>query len=537
MWRLKFLFGCTLLSFILKGQNFNINSALPDKRINSEAGCAFLFFGDLPPDTTADLVFYGEEENQHFGMTVSSAGDFNQDGYDDILIGAENGGRAYLCLGGPDPDAIPDMILQEEGHTHFGECVASVGDVNGDSFQDIAVGDCQDGLVQVYLGNSDLQQLSPFEFLTHQAGSIFKSCISSAGDFNGDGYDDIIVGDFRDDTYGTYTGCARVFFGGDPMDSQADLLLQGTEAFLEFGQKVACAGDVNGDGFSDIMVGAPRFEIGNDGQGCIYLYFGNEEGDIEPDLQIIGKHYQWIGYYMAGAGDVNNDGYDDIVVGAPYDGNSPFGISYVSVYYGGEIVDTVPDIVIREMTMDFGNFVTGIGDFNHDKYDDIMICQIAWLYEEAIALIYFGGEEMDTFPAVVLYRPDWGSYYGNSISGVSAGRFNEDTFTDILIGAPYYDTDITSIGPFRKLEHPSIEIYPNPFNSSIILEYRIDYPGLVRVGIFDMHGREIAVPINKFQPEGEYKFEWEADGFQPGIYFCTISSEQFNITRKMILVR
>src|SRR5439155_311121 len=168
--------------------------------------------------------------------------------------------------------------------------------------------------------------------------------VSSAGDVNGDGYADVIVGALYNDAVGTDAGRAYVYYGGPGADAVADLTLTGAAAIDNFGTSVSSAGDVKGDGYDDVIVGAAFNDaVGSDARRA-YVSYGRTGVDAVPVLMLSG----------AAAGDlyaiptrwscdVNGDGYADVIVGALYNdaGGTDAGRAYV--YYGGLGADAVAD--------------------------------------------------------------------------------------------------------------------------------------------------------------------------------------------------
>lgn len=181
--------------------------------------------------------------------------------------------------------------------------------------------------------------------------------VASAGDVNGDGYPDVVIGSFRP-AGDPFPGYACVLFGGEDMDSVPDLVLPGFKAYDHFGSAVS-GGDLNGDGFSDLIIGA-------DGDDRIYIYMGGTTPDSIPDFVIEGgDECPGIGCKLATAGDVNGDGFSDFVAAGQ-------AVSVcVQVHYGGTEFDTVPDALFREVRQSAR--VSSAGDVNGDGYDDIIV--------------------------------------------------------------------------------------------------------------------------------------------------------------------
>ena len=120
------------------------------------------------------------------------------------------------------------------------------------------------------------------------AGDSFGGSVSSAGDVNGDGYADVIVGALQNDAGGVDAGRAYVFYMGPGADAVADLTLTGVAAFDQFGGSVSSAGDVNGDGYADVIVGATGNDAGGASAGRAYVYYGGPGADAVADLTLTG---------------------------------------------------------------------------------------------------------------------------------------------------------------------------------------------------------------------------------------------------------
>ena len=152
----------------------------------------------------------------------------------------------------------------------------------------------------------------------------FGSSVAAAGDVDGDGLDDVVVGAPRYDKQETDEGGVFVYSGsnlfvGGPILGK----LRGTSAGAQFGYSVAGAGDVNGDGYADVIVGAPFYDNGHTDEGRAFIYYGGT-GGLDPTRVTTLESDQTRAYFgssVAGAGDVNGDGYSDVVIGAwAYDG-------------------------------------------------------------------------------------------------------------------------------------------------------------------------------------------------------------------------
>ncbi|MBK8285726.1 MAG: FG-GAP repeat protein [Ahniella sp.] len=231
-----------------------------------------------------------------------------------------------------------------------------------------------------------------------QSGAEFGTRIASAGDINNDGVDDLVVGAFRFDSNGlTDNGGAFVYLGPGFTTST---FLSTNQAGAGFGAGVGGAGDVNLDGFDDVVIGVPGFDgtAGNN-SGAAFVYFGGV-GALDPtvDATIMGPNSSAnMGAAVRGVGDVNNDGIDDLAVGVPrYNpgGQSDRGGAFI--YYGSASFDTTADAVlnINDVSVNSGNSLAS-GDVNGDGHGDVIVGATGYesnanLINEGAALVFLG---------------------------------------------------------------------------------------------------------------------------------------------------
>lgn len=379
------------------------------------------------------FVLNGVDANNYSGISVSSAGDINGDGFDDFIIGASRAtvdglfeaGSAYVVFGSgdgfPNPFNLSD-INSLNGFSFNGSAqsetlgisVSAAGDVNGDGLDDIIVGTPIAGKSYVIFG-SDSQFPNPFSsttingqngFLILQANSNDRAgrVVSAAGDLNGDGFDDIIIGAYNASPNGNqYSGSSYVIFGTDmgfphPFDLSSinalnGITINGISANDKLGLSVSSAGDVNGDGIDDVIVGAPEVELNGDHWvGSAYVVFGSDMGLANPfnmstlngqnGFEIRGINISdRTGDSVSAAGDVNGDGIDDLIVGAT--GASNTGVAYV--IFGTELgfphpfelssINALNGFTIAgvDFSDQLGRSVSKAGDVNGDGIDDLIL--------------------------------------------------------------------------------------------------------------------------------------------------------------------
>ncbi len=403
-------------------------------------GRAYVYFGGSTMNNVADVTMTGEATNNIFGYSVSGAGDVNGDGYSDVISGAYNyssiRGRAYVYFGGASMNNVADVILNGEASgDNFGHSVSDAGDVDGDGYSDIVVGafgySSSTGRVYIYLGGASMNNTADIILTGENSGIQFGHSVSTAGDVNGDGYSDIISGA---NVYATYTGRVYIFFGGSSMDNIPDSYITGEAPGNQFGYSVSNAGDVNGDGFSDVIAGAWGYGT-NTGRAYLYDYF--MKGQIIPEVSMSGESSNNYFGEVSDAGDVNGDGYSDVIVGAwGYSSNT--GRAYI--FYGGVIMDNVADVTMTGETAAnfFGTSVSSAGDVNGDGYSDVIVGANGYSTFTGRAYIYFGGASMNNAVDVIMTGGATNNGFGISVS--DAGDVNGDGYSDVIVGAELYSS-------------------------------------------------------------------------------------------------
>ena len=395
--------------------------------------------------TTAAATLTGEAAGNQFGASVAGPGDVDGDGYADLVVGAPgystDTGRAYVHHGsaaGVGTSASTTLTGEATGNL-FGGAVSPAGDVNGDGFADIIVGargySGSIGRAYVHRGGGSGVNTSPATTLTGEAaGDEFGRGASAAGDVNGDGYADLIVGAPAHDAS---TGRAYAHYGNSAqLGTSAAPTLTGEATSSNFGVSVASAGDVNGDGYADVIVGAYGY---SNSTGRAFVFLGSASGlGTSPATTLTGETSgDYFGESVAGAGDVDGDGYADVIVGANgY--NLGTGRAYVFLGSASGLSSTPSTTLTGEGTGHrFGYSVAGVGDVNRDGYADVAIGAHAYSLNTGRAYVYLGSAGgLSPTPSTTLTGEATGSRFGYSVAG--AGDVNKDGAGDVVIGARGY---------------------------------------------------------------------------------------------------
>jgi hypothetical protein len=332
--------------------------------------------------------------------------------------------------------------------------------------------------IEVTASISNLQPLASFYGETNS----FGSCISATGDVNNDGYNDVVVGDYAFDA--DNTGAIYVFLGSENIQdlqyADADITIEGENDLGWFGYSLSSDGDINGDGYDDIVVGAPLYN-NMSRRGRVYVFYGGSDmtytNASQAEVIITGENdLDWFGVSVQSGGDINKDGYDDIVVGASsYDNDNDKGKVYI--FFGGSLPPTIDaDQADITITGDLDGHVVGNNlysqeDLDNDGYTDVLFSSVYDSSGNANggAYLFYGrglfGDKMASEADVIFNGPDSDS---NFSAAVSVGDVNGDELNDVMVGADYYNSG--KVGKVYTFFNDSFPKQVEVASSDVIIE-------------------------------------------------------------------
>jgi len=382
-------------------------------------GAAYVFAGGTGDtfEPTFETTLEGTVDHEIFGAVLDIVGDLDADGFDDLAIaneqttvlGEDRDEFVSLWFGAPDFTLGDPLELEEDSPGGvFGHGLAGVADADGDGVDDLLIGSLT-GFVytpgRAYLLSGQAGAFDGSvrtELLPLAADAGFGMTTAGAGDVDGDGLSDLLVGMTQFGDFEFDDGFVELFLGGAPFDGGSDQLLTGP---FGFGSAMTAVGDWDGDGHDDVVIAA-GYTVG--GQGAAWLYTGAEDG-LDPVPASEHTAEGSFGHAVAACSDIDGDDAPDVVIGGPFSEGTGAG----HVAFGGDTADLEPDMIL---TFPYGHKIgdsVGAFDANADGYGDVVLSG-AGIYGDApdVVLLYFGGPAFDDVPDTTLFAPDRDSEFG-----------------------------------------------------------------------------------------------------------------------------
>jgi hypothetical protein len=525
-------------------------------------GAVYIYYGGRVLDAVPDLVLRDPSGTTfQFGPSVSLDSDFNGDAIDDVAVGSPGWesaepcggelplpcgspqGRTYVYFGGPDLGTTPDVVLTQPQPWHaanlwqraFGSTVASAGDVTGDHIQDILIAEPDartpsvPGRAVLFLGGS-----SP-DSIPDQVVNIFSlfaiaQPISSAGDFNADGFGDIVVSApiLTNNGNSATMGHAYVYFGSSPLkpDYSAPDLVLGSDTPSLFGMYVHGGRDLDGDGISDVMAGMP---------GRTFVYLGSVHPDANPDVVLEHGSVTEAMYTPLTAADWNGDGVADPIVSGRERRDGP-GTVYIfdtSTPLPGQAFArgghrTVPLAQPGPLALHFqpvgGSYENSAVDPTTLRLVSTGTGSVSEIASVPGKTMVEGDTDHDGIPELVAsFRAEDLRQLFSSLRG---RQEVEAAIEGRLLSRRRFQAPVTlAIVGTGKPEERLATLSPNPLNPQGTLEFTMAAPGPVTLRLYDVAGRRVRTLLeNQLYAGGIHRVPIAARDdrgvvFPSGVYF------------------
>lgn len=467
-------------------------------------------------------------------------GDFNGDGYADFIVCYSN--YIDLYFGNPGFTLKP-------AHRFYVSMAYGIGDVNGDGYADLMLisADTVMGKAvpygEIILGGKELDTIPKFKYYPPYYWDMeLTDEVYPLGDLNGDGYNDFVIASPYN--WGDGLGRVYIFKGGKNLADTPWVVLKTTlgKRTHFFGTSILGIGDYNDDGYNDLLVTDPTLEEDTD---KVYLYLGNKDNISTIPYKTFGP-YKYLMDVKA-AGDLNSNGKSDFIISAN---------DTVRIYLGND-----NPIIYDSTKLGTGGYVaigTG-GDINNDGYDDFLIGDDGYKKVSVYMgqfVTFWGKADIDTSYNFSIEGYQQYSSFAKSLSIV--GDINGDGYADVFVLAPSYrnydnldstvgrlyiysyvkitgikDKDIITPNDFKLNQN-----YPNPFNSSTAISFQLSAVSYVTLKIFNSLGQEIITLINNLpQSTGEHKIEFNAEKYSlsSGVYFLELDAANIHNQFKEVI--
>lgn len=497
---------------------------------------------------TKILTIWGDSNKPYFGSKISNIGDINNDGYEDLAIcdtrSPETLGtsrisqRAYIYFGGAEFDTIPDITFRKSlgGINLYGKM-----DLNGDGFTDMVLSDpiwnLETGRIWIFLGAATgFDTIPDFTIKGEDCYHNFGQEIKN-GDLNNDGYDDLIVS-APHDIYAAF-GRIYIFLGSETFDTTPDWYYQSNELWANYGEDIEC-GDLNSDGYDDFFILAP-YNLSNERK--IYIYSGGDSLSTEPVYTFVDSLKL----------------YDNLFFIENY--NSSGKPALLCQY----MMDTTRNNIVFQSDQQFEKF--SISNYTHSFYQheqnfndyfQVKLNNYGNNYLYPFPNLSPDGQEIFIFiEPTSLQNPDTCIRLEISDSNTYKSvrcviDLNGDGTDELIIRAQNSNSsvEIYSFGTLTvagleidKSEDLIIEnyrlldVYPNPFNLSTVVPFEVSIPENIKITVYDLSGREVEVLTDQLYNPGKYSVRWNGKKCSSGLYIIQMKGEKKQSVKKTVLLK
>ena len=482
------------------------------------------------------LVITDVRDSTYLGRGLEPAGDVNQDGLSDVIAcrqryqGAPPGNQSCFLFYGGEP---PDSGFQRE-LSGMGRWIKNIGDVNADGFDDFGLSTFPITRFEVHFGGPLMDDVVDFVIPVW-------SRVSLATDIDNDGNLEIPLS--RD----LSEGYVNIYDIGVNRDTLPEYVIP--DSSTSFGNNLA-VGDINGDGYPDLAVAAYL----NRDTNFVKFYWGGPDFDTIPDFEILNETHNF-GQILLPIPDFNDDGYDDIFISGGT--REKYG-----VYFGGPEFDDQIDIVINWGTLFYPTAAATAGDINNDGYPDLLVSYVnLGLFVNEVYL-FLGGPDADSLVDVYiegLMIPGGQANLGFDLAGV--GDFNGDGIDDFAVHSQTqtgccwtaeinffagWDGHVVDVPDESESDLPRSfhlkQNYPNPFNGTTTIEFELNRKSYVTLTIHNVLGEHVITLLDKEFRNGVGTVTWDGKNrggraVSSGVYLYTLEMEGHLVTKKMLLLK
>ncbi|ACU61652.1 FG-GAP-like repeat-containing protein [Chitinophaga pinensis] len=536
----KAVYPVTIDPIVLNGTPQNANTFLQSNQENALMGFRVATAGDINGD--------GRDEV----MLLAPSYHLTSGGYGAVFI-------YYGSNRGINPNVKTTLAHSVNGGQYFAG-MAGGGDLNGDNFDDIAINvpadsQHQGGLAIYYGTSTGLDTTAQILYGDPSYGSL-AGYLAIAKDLNGDEIDDLVVGSTTSSHGQIYEGIVTIIYGNAwGIENSAWTIIEGNQAGFQLGTRVMGANDINNDGYNDIVVAAAN---------KVLTYYGGPAGvEITPattmTLSIPDERFS-----ISAGGDINGDGYSDLIVGNPNYSNGQSLEGAVFVYHGSSTgLDSVPAQVLEgnKDSTQFAVEISFAGDVNADGFSDVVVGAISESNNinqrnEGFAYVFYGRSNgINPVPASTIQSNQANACLGFSVAG--AGDVNGDGYSDVLVGAFIYANGqpfegagfvyhggaglagLLAAAPpetSAKIETPAsaaVKVYPNPAVNNLSVQLQgLDSHSPTYIQIVNIQGTTVQI-TQAGSIEG-YQQSIDISKLTPGIYFLVVRNGSKIFREKII---